>query len=96
MNFANHRGKTGLQKKRHSCKHGLCYQIKNDRRDALILARLHRTGELTSVYVPRAEDKAVRDLTRAREDARSDEKRSKQRLLSFLLRNGIRYTGGSP
>ncbi len=71
-------------------------QIKNDRRDALMLARLHRAGELTAVYVPRAEDEAVRDLTRAREDAKCDEKRSKQRLLSFLLRSGIRYTGGSP
>ena len=71
-------------------------QIKNDRRDALMLARLHRAGELTAVYVPRAEDEAIRDLTRAREDAKGDEKRSKQRLLSFLLRSGIRYTGGSP
>jgi transposase len=68
-------------------------QIKNDRRDALMLARLHRAGELTSVYVPRAEDEAIRDLTRAREDAKSDEKKSKQRLLAFLLRSGIRYTG---
>lgn len=71
-------------------------QIKNDRRDALMLARLHRAGELTAVYVPRAEDEAMRDLTRAREDAKNDEKRSKQRLLSFLLRSGNRYTGGSP
>jgi transposase len=71
-------------------------KIKNDRRDALMLARLHRSGELTAVYVPRAEDEAIRDLTRAREDAKGDEKRSKQRLLSFLLRSGFRYTGGSP
>ncbi len=68
-------------------------KIKNDRRDALMLARLHRSGDLTPVYVPMAEDEAVRDLTRAREDAKSDEKRSKQRLQSFLLRSGIRYTG---
>lgn len=71
-------------------------KIKNNRRDALMLARLHRAGELTAVYVPLAEDEAIRDLTRAREDAKSDEKKSKQRLLSFLLRSGIRYTGGSP
>jgi transposase len=70
-------------------------QIKNDRRDAMMLARLHRAGELTPVYVPMAEDEAIRDLTRAREDAKSDEKRSKQRLLSFLLRSGIRYAGRS-
>jgi transposase len=71
-------------------------QIKNDRRDALMLARSHRSGDLTAVYVPRAEDEAIRDLTRAREDAKSDERKSKQRLLAFLLRSGIRYTGGSP
>jgi transposase len=58
-----------------------------------MLARLHRAGELTAVYVPLAEDEAIRDLTRAREDAKGDEKRSKQRLLAFLLRSGIRYTG---
>jgi len=68
-------------------------QVKNDRRDALMLARLHRSGELTAVHVPLAEDEAMRDLTRAREDAKADEKKSKQRLLAFLLRSGIRYTG---
>ena len=68
-------------------------RIKNDRRDACMLARLDRAGELTPVYVPFAEDEAIRDLTRAREDAKIDEKKSKQRLLSFLLRSGLRYTG---
>ena len=71
-------------------------RIKNDRRDSLMLARLHRAGELTAVYVPLAEDEAIRDLSRAREDAKSDEKRSKQRLLAFLLRSGHRYSGRSP
>lgn len=70
-------------------------RIKNDRRDACTLARLDRAGELTPVYVPLAEDEAIRDLTRAREDAKTDEKKSKQRLLSFLLRSGFRYTGKS-
>jgi len=65
-------------------------RIKNDRRDALMLARLHRAGELIAVYVPLPEDEAIRDLTRAREDAKSDEKKSKQRLLAFLLRSGFR------
>ncbi len=50
-------------------------RIKNDRRDCLMLARLHRAGELTAVYVPQAEDEAMRDLTRAREDAKGDEKK---------------------
>ena len=71
-------------------------RIKNDRRDARMLARLHRAGELTAVYVPLAEDEAIRDLTRAREDAKGDEKKCKQRLLAFLLRSGRRYSGNAP
>jgi transposase len=68
-------------------------RIKNDRRDCLMLARLHRAGELTAVCVPHDEDEALRDLTRAREDAKIDEKKAKQRLLAFLLRSGHRYSG---
>lgn len=70
-------------------------RIKTDRRDAIELARLHRAGELTAIYVPDAEDEAMRDLTRAREDAKLNEKKSKQRLLAFLLRAGYRFTGRS-
>ena len=68
-------------------------RIKNDRRDALNLARLHRAGELTSVYVPSVEDEAMRDLTRAREDAVKSLRVSRQLLLSFLLRHGLVYSG---
>jgi transposase len=60
------------------------------------LARLHRAGELSAVYVPREEDEAMRDLVRAREDAKIAERKAKQRLGSFLLRHGVRYTGGKP
>ena len=70
-------------------------RIKNDRRDALMLARLHRAGELSAVHVPGAEEEAMRDLTRAREDAKGDEKKAKQRLQAFLLRSGYRFTGRS-
>jgi transposase len=68
-------------------------RIKNDKRDARMLARLHRAGELTPVYVPLADDEAMRDLTRAREDAKSDQKKCKQRLMAILLRSGHRYSG---
>jgi transposase len=68
-------------------------RVKTDRRDALKLARLARAGELKSVYVPEPGDEAVRDLSRAREDACGDLKAARQRLKSFLLRNDIRYTG---
>jgi transposase len=67
--------------------------VKTDRRDADQLARLMRTGELTRVYVPSVEDEAIRDLSRAREDAVSDLKAAKFRLQAFLLRQDIRYTG---
>jgi transposase len=41
-------------------------RVKTDRRDAIQLARLLRSGDLTPVYVPAVEDEAIRDLTRAR------------------------------
>jgi transposase len=63
-------------------------RVKTDRRDAEKLARLHRAGELTPVWVPDAEHEALRDLVRAREAAKSDQRRSRQRLLKFLLRRG--------
>ena len=44
-------------------------RIKTDRRDSIMLASLHRAGELAPVYVPREEDEAMRDLVRARQDA---------------------------
>ena len=68
-------------------------RIKNDRRDAAMLARLHRAGELTAVYVPEAQDEAMRDLTRAREDAVAAARKAKQRLNAFLLRNGLIFAG---
>ena len=70
-------------------------RIKNDRRDAQMLARLHRAGELTSVYIPSVEDEAMRDLTRSREDVKASERKTKQRILAFLLRHGHRYSGKS-
>ncbi|MCX6952241.1 MAG: IS110 family transposase [Verrucomicrobia bacterium] len=66
---------------------------KTDRRDAILLARLHRAGELTAIHVPDAVDESVRDLTRARADAVHDLTRARQRLKSFLLRQGYRYSG---
>jgi hypothetical protein len=53
---------------------------KNDQRDALQLARLHRAGELVGIHVPEEADEAIRDLTRARADAVDDLRRAKQRL----------------
>jgi transposase len=68
-------------------------RVKTDRRDAMQLARLMRSGDLTPVYVPSVEDEAIRDRSRAREDAMQDLKAAKFRLKAFLLRQDIRYTG---
>jgi transposase len=68
-------------------------RIKTDRRDATMLARLHRAGELTYVFVPRAEDEAMRDITRAREDALKAQRVARQQLGGMLLRLGFRYQG---
>src|SRR5215471_4279613 len=68
-------------------------RVKTNRRDAIKLARLMRSGDLTPVYVPAVEDEALRDLCRAREDAIRDLKTAKFRLKAFLLRHDIRYTG---
>ena len=69
-------------------------RVKTNRRDAVTLARLHRAGELTGVWVPDAIHEAVRDLVRAREAAADDLRRKRQQLLSFLLRHGRIYDGG--
>jgi transposase len=72
-------------------------RVKTDRRDALQLARLHRSGELTPVWVPDAAQEALRDLTRARAAARIDLHRARQRLGKFLLRHDLRPpTGVNP
>ena len=67
--------------------------VKTDRRDALMLARLSRAGELTTVWVPDSADEAMRDLIRSREVASKDVRQARQRIQGFLLRHGRRYGG---
>ena len=68
-------------------------RLKNDRRDCLSLARLHRAGELTPVYVPTPEDEALWDLVRARIDATRALRVAMQQLGAFLLRHDIVFPG---
>jgi len=68
-------------------------RIKTDRRDAVTLARCHRNGDLVSVWVPGEEQEALRDLVRCREDMKTEERRMRQRLSSFLLRHGRTFGG---
>lgn len=70
-------------------------RVKTDRRDAVSLARLLRAGELTPIWVPDREQEAMRDLTRAREDMKANERRCRQQLGGLLLRHGKVYPGRS-
>jgi transposase len=70
-------------------------RIKTDRRDALKLATLHRSGELTAVYVPDKEDEAIRDLVRTRDDMQKALRKVKQQINAFMLRHNAIYQGKS-
>jgi transposase len=70
-------------------------RVKTDRRDAEKLARCHRAGDLTPVWVPDAAHEALRDLVRARLAAKRDQLRARNRLGKFLLRHGRRAPEGS-
>jgi len=101
-------GSVGFEPQRELLKHGLDCQViapslipfrpgerlKTDRRDARKLAGLFRAGELVEVLPPTPEEEALRDLCRARGDARDDLLRSRHRLSKFLLRHGLRFTAG--
>ncbi len=64
-------------------------KVKTDKRDAMKLAKLLKSEDLTPIYVPEPEDEAVRDLSRAREVAMKDLKDAKYQLKAMLLRNDI-------
>ena len=63
-------------------------RIKTDRRDACKLARTLRSGDLTAVWVPDEEQEAMRDLTRARDDLKAQERKARQQLNAYVLRHG--------
>ena len=70
-------------------------RIKTDSRDACELARLYRSGDLTTVWVPDKSQEAIRDLTRAREDMKSMVQHARQRLNAFMLRHNRGFPGKS-
>jgi transposase len=69
-------------------------RVKTNRRDAAMLAKLHRAGELTAVWVPDAAHEAMRDLVRARGTAVRVLTKARQHLTGFLLRH--RKDDGGP
>jgi transposase len=68
-------------------------RIKTDRRDAEMLAKLHRAGELTPVWVPQEEHEAMRDLIRSRAAAMTQQRVARQQLQAFLLRHAQTFSG---
>lgn len=62
-------------------------RVKTDRRDARKLAHFLRSGDLTEVYVPDEAVEAIRDLERARDDAKCAERVARHQLSKFLLRH---------
>lgn len=68
-------------------------RIKTDRRDCLRLAECSRAGELRAIWIPDPEDEAIRDLSRAREDAVNSRTQARHQLKGFLLRHEVRFAG---
>lgn len=66
-------------------------RVKTDRRDASKLASLFKGGLLTVVHPPNESDEALRDLMRAREDAKKDLLSARHRLSKMILRKGLRF-----
>ena len=68
-------------------------RVKTDRHDAMMLAKLHRAGELTANRIPDATREAIRDLVRARATAGRVLSKARQHLQGFLLRHDRIYRG---
>lgn len=68
-------------------------RVKTDARDSIQLAECSRAGQLRAVWIPTPQDEAIRDLSRAREDAVGARLKARQQLKGFLLRHGVRYGG---
>ncbi len=68
-------------------------RVKTDRRDALMLAKLDRAGELTPIWIPDAAHEAMRDLVRARATTVRTLTKARQHLQGFLLRHEKIYGG---
>lgn len=68
-------------------------RVKTDGRDCIQLAECSRAGQLRPVWIPDPADEAIRDLSRAREDAVNSRTRARHQLKGFLLRHDLRFAG---
>ena len=69
--------------------------IKTDKRDAKNIAKCLAFNLYSPVYVPTAEDDAIKEYIRMRDDVKADLKRTKQQIISFCTRHGFHYEGKS-
>ena len=67
-------------------------RTKNDRVDAEWLARMLAAGSVRAVRVPAVQQEALAHLSRLRGEAAADMRRARQRVSSFLLLTGAKYT----
>ncbi len=72
----------------HIARSPIAQRVKTDRRDALLLARESRAGNLVPVILPDERDEALRDLSRTREDVLAARLRAHQQMKALLLRHG--------
>ena len=68
-------------------------RVKTDGRDCVQLAECSRAGQLRAVWIPDPGDEAIRDVSRAREDAVNSRTQARHQLKGFLLRHGLRFVG---
>jgi len=66
-------------------------RVKTDKKDAVRLAHFLRSGDLVAIHVPDEACEAMRDLLRAREDAKRAQLRARHQLSKYLLRHGRRW-----
>jgi len=67
---------------------------KTDRLDAVMLARLYRSGHLTPIHVPTADQEAIRRVIRLRLTYQEQCKSTKRRVYGMLLNAGYVYRDG--
>ncbi len=67
---------------------------KTDRLDAIMLARLYRSGHLTPVHIPSEEQEALRRLLRLRSTYQLYCKAGKHRISGILRNHGLVYRDG--
>jgi len=60
-------------------------KVKTDRKDAIMLAKLHCTTELEAINVPDTEDESIADFCRARNATVTDLSSNRFKLKAFFI-----------